>query len=40
MTSVPGFKTQAECQAAGEQAKKMANLTTKVIKYTCVEVSK
>jgi hypothetical protein len=40
MTNVPGFKTQAECQLAGEQAKKMANLTTKVVKYTCVEVVK
>lgn len=40
LATVPGFKTQAECQVAGEQAKKMANLTTKVVKYTCVEVEK
>lgn len=40
MTNVPGFTTQVACQSAGEQAKKMASLTTKVVKYTCVEVSK
>ena len=40
LTNVTGFRTQQECQAAGESAKKMASATTKVIKYTCVEVSK
>ncbi len=40
LTNVPGFKTQAACQAAGEQAKKMQYGTTKVLKYTCVEVER
>ena len=40
LTSVPGFQTQQQCVAAGENAKKMASATTKVIKYTCVEVQK
>jgi hypothetical protein len=40
MTNVPGFTTQSACQSAGEQAKKMASLTTKVVKYTCVELGK
>lgn len=40
LTSVPGFRTQQECQTAGENAKKMAGGTTKVIKYTCAEVTK
>lgn len=40
LTSVPGFRTQAECKAAGDVAKKMATGTTKVIQYTCVEVQK
>jgi hypothetical protein len=40
LTNVAGFRTQQECRAAGEEAKKMAGGTTKVIKYTCVEVTK
>jgi len=40
LTNVTGFRTQAECRAAGEESKRMASSTTKVIKYTCVEVSK
>jgi hypothetical protein len=40
LTTVPGFQSQAQCQAAGEGAKKMASTTTKVIKYHCVEVVK
>lgn len=40
LTTVPGFPNQAQCQAAGENAKRMASATTKVIKYTCVEVQK
>jgi hypothetical protein len=31
------FGNEAACIAAGEQAKKMANNTLKVIKYTCVK---
>ena len=40
LTNVTGFVTQQECVAAGELNKKMASGTTKVIKYTCVQVSK
>lgn len=40
LTNVVGFKSQAECTAAGDRAVKMASGTTKVIKYTCMEVVK
>lgn len=40
LTNVVGFQTQQQCQAAGEAAKKLAQATTKVMKYTCVEVGK
>jgi len=40
LTSVPGFRTQQECVAAGKTAERMATGTTKVMKFTCVEVTK
>lgn len=40
LVTVPGFRTQVECQNAGDQAKKMTSLTKKDIKYTCVEVQR
>jgi hypothetical protein len=40
LTNVSGFKTYQECKAAGEEAKRMASGTTKVIKYSCTEVLK
>lgn len=40
LTNVTGFVTQQECVTAGENAKKMTSGTTKVMKYTCVQVSK
>ena len=40
LTQVPGFRTQQECRAAGDDAKKMATGTTKVMKFICVEVAK
>ena len=40
LTSVPGFRTQSECVTAGKAAEKMAAGTTKVMKFTCVEVTK
>jgi hypothetical protein len=40
LTQVPGFRSQQECQAAGKAAERMTTATTKVIKHTCVEVSK
>lgn len=39
-TNVQGFKSQQECVVAGNQAKKMVEMTTKVIKFTCVQVEK
>lgn len=38
LTNVPGFFSQQECVASGEEAKKMASGTTKVIKYKCFKV--
>jgi hypothetical protein len=40
LTTVPGFRTQAECSAAGDQTKKLASGTTKIIKFHCVETQK
>ena len=40
LTNVPGFASETQCRAAGEQTKRMAIATTKVIKYTCVEVQR
>lgn len=40
MTNVTGFPTEQHCIVAGDMAKKMASTTTKVIKYTCVQVQK
>lgn len=40
LTTVPGFKTEQACVAAGEQAKKMTSMTTKVMKYNCVQVER
>ena len=39
LTSVPGFRSQQECVAAGKTAEKMAT-GTKVMKFICVEVIK
>lgn len=40
LTTVPGFTSQQQCIAAGDNAKRMALGTTKVIKFNCVEVAK
>jgi len=40
LTRVEGFKSQQECIAAGTESQKMAKMTTKVIKFTCVKVEK
>lgn len=40
LTSVPGFRTQQECVAAGKAAEKMTIATTKSIRFQCVEVQK
>lgn len=39
LTSVDGFSSEQACITAGEQSKKLASLTTKVVKYTCVKKS-
>jgi hypothetical protein len=40
MTSIGGFQNQSACQAAGEQATKMATATTKAMKFVCVKTDK
>ena len=39
MTTTSGFSKTA-CVAAGEQAKRLASGTTKVIRYECVDMNK
>lgn len=36
LTSVPGFKTEAHCAAAGERAKGIATGTKKSVRFACV----
>lgn len=38
LTSVPGFENQQLCQAAGEQSKRLADGSVKIIAYTCVKL--
>jgi len=40
VTSVPNFKTQQECQVAGNAAKKLVSGTVKEVSFVCVEQSK
>ena len=40
LTAVSGFVTEAECRAAGDAYAKLANGTTKQIRYTCVRQSR
>jgi len=37
LTSVPGFGSQQECQAAGGEAKKLARATVKIVDFVCVK---
>lgn len=37
LTSVPGFKTEAACQAAGKQSEGLVKRTTKDVKFVCVK---
>jgi hypothetical protein len=37
LTNVPGFATEAVCQAAGKQAEALAKRTTKEVKFVCVK---
>jgi hypothetical protein len=40
LTNVPAFSSEQQCITAGEQAKKLASYTTKVVKYVCVQGTK
>lgn len=40
MTSVPGFSTQAECQAAGKLTEKLTSGTKKATVFVCVPQKK
>lgn len=37
MTNVPGFKTEAACQAAGKQSESLAKRTTKEVRFVCLK---
>ena len=37
LTSVPGFKTEAACQAAGKQSETLTKRTTKEVRFVCVK---
>jgi hypothetical protein len=40
LTNVPGFKSLAECNSAGEKVKKLVSGTVKAMEFVCVEQSK
>ncbi len=37
LTSVPGFKTESNCQAAGKAAEALTKTTTKNTRFVCVK---
>lgn len=37
LTNVPGFKTEATCQAAGKAAEALTKATTKATRFVCVK---
>jgi hypothetical protein len=37
LTTVPGFKTESECQAAGNASKALGKGTTKDVKFVCLK---
>ena len=37
LTSVPGFKTEAACQAAGKTSEGLTKRTTKEVRFVCVK---
>lgn len=39
LTNVPGFKSQAECVAAGNAAKALTDGTVKDLRFVCVRQS-
>lgn len=37
LTTVPGFKSEAACQAAGKQSEALAKRTTKEVRFVCLK---
>lgn len=37
LTTVPGFKTEAACLAAGKQSEVLARRTTKEVRFVCLK---
>lgn len=37
LTTVPGFKSEAACQAAGKSSEALAKRTTKEVKFVCLK---
>ena len=37
MTTVPGFKTEASCQAAGKASEDLSKRTTKEVRFVCLK---
>ena len=37
VTSVPGFKSEAACLAAGKQSEQLGKRTTKEVKFVCLK---
>jgi len=37
MTTVPGFKTEASCQAAGKTSEDLGKRTTKEVRFVCLK---
>lgn len=37
LTTVPGFKSEAACQAAGKQSEALTKRTTKEVRFVCLK---
>ena len=37
LTSVPGFKSEASCQAAGKRSEDLTKSTTKSTRFVCIK---
>jgi hypothetical protein len=37
LTTVPGFKSEASCLAAGKQSEALGKRTTKEVKFVCLK---
>jgi hypothetical protein len=37
LTTIPGFKTEASCLAAGRQSEALGKRTTKDVKFVCLK---